>query len=130
MGHSGRTQTYRYKIRLWRRPLRRLRSAYRRQVSGPRARERAGIWRAVLLQCQHARRAAALSKRDRWSTPLPRPITFFDQDQNGLPIADQYLLTLRTLADVRKLLKRHSEAAPQDFDMAECREAPDGRRRR
>ena len=36
---------------------------------------------------------------------LPRPIAIFDQDEKRLPIADQYLLTLRTAADVRKLLK-------------------------
>jgi hypothetical protein len=39
-----------------------------------------------------------------WSTPLPRPIAILDQHEDGVLISDQYLLTLRTLADVRKLL--------------------------
>ena len=37
---------------------------------------------------------------------LPRPIAILDQDENGVPIPNQYLLTLRTLADVRNFLKR------------------------
>jgi hypothetical protein len=46
-----------------------------------------------------------MAKRAGWSTPLPRPILILDQDEAGVPLPDQHLLTLRTLADVRKLLR-------------------------
>jgi hypothetical protein len=46
----------------------------------------------------------ALAKRPNWSTPLPRSIEILDQDKNRVPIPDQYLLALCTLADVRKFL--------------------------
>jgi hypothetical protein len=46
----------------------------------------------------------ALAKRPNWSTPLPRSIAILDQDKNRVPIPDQYLLALCTLADVRKFL--------------------------
>jgi hypothetical protein len=44
-----------------------------------------------------------LSKR---TSALRRPIAIFDQDEKGVPIPDQHLLTLHTLADVRLLVKR------------------------
>jgi hypothetical protein len=52
--------------------------------------------------------------RSNWSTPRPRPITILDEDEDGVLIPDQYLLTLRTLADVRKLL-RHVPKEPGSY---------------
>jgi heme exporter protein D len=45
-------------------------------------------------------------KKARASEQLPRPIAILDQDENGITLQDQYLLTMHTLADVRSLLRR------------------------
>lgn len=45
-------------------------------------------------------------KKTKASEQLPRPIAILDQDENGITLQNQYLLTMRTLADVRALLKR------------------------
>jgi hypothetical protein len=71
----------------------------------------------------------ALAKRPNRSTPPSRPISILDQDEDRVPIPDQYLLTLHTLADLRKFLKgvprEEREEAKWQHVEASLRESPE-----